>query len=293
VIRIEIGERRFLLYQLLPHPLKMASLSPASRQKLDRINREVNEAIYSGPSAVLYDQIHRYAEEEQHEYPARQLIDRIWAPEGYGRALELGAGSGYFTAIIARRAKSVTAVEPVPDMQRVLRERCRAEGLGNVEVVGGSALDLSELVAAGSTDSALVVQSLHHLHRREEVFEALGRAVRPGGRLFLLEPHHNLRRVARLAKKYVRTYRAPEFWKSERNWATHDFLTRGELRALCRRGGFEEVHIRGYWIAYSRRLVPDAERRLAIESRLGRVPGLRHFAAVLAVEARRAPRSAR
>jgi SAM-dependent methyltransferase len=293
VIRIEIGERRFLFYLLLSHPLKMACLSPASRQKLDRINREVNEAIYSGPSAAAYDEIHRYAEEEQHEYPAGQLIERVWAPDGYGRALELGAGSGFFTALIARRATSVVAVEPVPDMRRVLSERCRAEGLDNVRIVGASAFDLASHVVEGSMDSGLVIQSLHHFHRREEVFEALGRAVRPGGRLFLLEPHHNLRRVARLAKKYLRTYRAPEFWKSERNWATHDFLTRGELRALCRHGGFEELRIRGYWIPYSRRLVRDAGRRFAIESRLGRVPGLRHFAAVLAVEARRGRQSAR
>jgi SAM-dependent methyltransferase len=293
VIRIEIGERRFLLYLLLPHPLKMACLSPASRQKLDRINREVNEAIYSGQGAAAYDQIHRYAGEEQHEYPARQLIERAWAPDGYGRALELGAGSGYFTAMIARRAKSVTAVEPVPDMQRVLRERCGAEGLDNVEVIGGFALDFSGRVAEGSMDSALVIQSLHHFHRREEIFEALGRAVRPGGRLFLLEPHHNLRRVARLAKKFARTYRAPEFWKSERNWATHDFLTRGELRALCRHGGFDEPRVRGYWIPYSRRLVPDAKRRFAIEDRLGRVPMFRHFAGVLALDARRGGLGAR
>src|SRR2546430_17684751 len=83
--------------------------------------------------------------------------------------------------------------------------------------------------------SALVLQSLHHLHRRKEVFASLGAAVRPGGRLFLLEPHHNARRALRLFKAYLADYRAPAFRSDERNWATHDFLTRREIRALCRR----------------------------------------------------------
>ncbi len=287
MIRIEIGERHYLFYLLLPHWLKVALLSPASQDKLDRINAGFNETIYSGAGATGYDRIHRYEDDAQHEYPVAPLVSRVWAPAGYGRALEVGAGSGYFTALIARRADAVVAVEPVPDMQRVLRERCQAEGLRNVEVVGASALDLSGCVPDGSMDSALVIQSLHHFHRRPEVFAALGRAVRPGGRLFLVEPHHNLRRVARLFRNWLREYRARAFWTEERNWATHDFLTRGEVHALCRLGGFEDVRITGYWIPYSRRLIPDAERRFRVESRLGQWPVVRHFAAVLAVEARR------
>lgn len=290
MIQIEIGRHHYLLYLLLPHPLKVSLLSPASRDKLDRINRAFNETLYSGEGAATYDAIHRYAEEEQHEYPARHLIAEIWAPGGYGRALELGAGTGYFTSLIARRATRVLAVEPVPDMQRVLRERCRTLGLDNVEIVGASASDLGDQVPAGSVDSALVIQSLHHFHRRPEVFEALGRAVRPGGRLYLLEPHHNLRRAARLLRKYLTTYRAREFWTQERNWATHDFLTRGEIRSLCRHGGFEEVRIGGYWIPYTRRLVPDPVKRVGVETALGRLPLLRHWAAVLAVEAVRSAR---
>jgi ubiquinone/menaquinone biosynthesis C-methylase UbiE len=290
LIRIEIAERNYLLYLLLPHPAKIALLSPASRERLDRINRGVNESIYSGQGATAYDTAHRYAEAEQHEYPASALIDRVWAPEGYGRVLELGAGTGYFTARIARRARSVLAVEPVPDMQRVLRARCRAESLGNVEVLGVSAFDLAQRVPPASVDSAVVIQSLHHVHRRPEVFEILGRAVRPGGRLYMVEPHHNVRRAARLLRTWLAQYRAPEFWSDELNWATHDFLTRGELRALCRRGGFEVTSIGGYWIPYSRRLIRDPERRFALERRLGRLPGLRHWAGVLSVEAVRSPR---
>ena len=82
-------------------------------------------------------------------------------------------------------------------------------------------------------------------------------------------------------------YRAPAFWRDERNWATHDFLTRGELRALCRQGGFTDVQFEGYWIPGSRRLIADPRRRFGLERTLGRLPGVRHFAAVLALTARR------
>jgi ubiquinone/menaquinone biosynthesis C-methylase UbiE len=291
VIRIEIGRRHYLPYLLLPHPLKSRLLTPASRVKLERINRTFNETIYSGAGASAYDQIHRYAEDEQHEYPARPLVDRVWPGAGYGHALEVGAGSGYFTTLIARHARSVLALEPVADMQAVLKARCQSEGVDNVQVLGTPAGELATVVPAGSVDTAFVIQSLHHLHDREQVFRALGHVVRPGGRLFMVEPHHNLRRVARLFRKYLSTYRAREFWSDERNWATHDFLTRGELRALCRQGGFDRPRISGYWIPYSRRLVPDAERRFRVEARFGRWPVLRHWASVLALEARRSPES--
>jgi ubiquinone/menaquinone biosynthesis C-methylase UbiE len=287
-VTIEIAQRHYLLYLLLPHHLKVALLSPQSRTQLDLINQAFNEEIYSGEGATAYDQTHRYAEAEQHEYPAQFLVSQAWAPEGYGHALEVGAGTGYFTAAIARRAETVLALEPVPDMRRLLEQRCRREGLTNVRVSGGSAFDLSGIVADGSIDSACIIQSLHHFHRREEIFEALGRAIRPGGRLFLVEPHHNLRRVVRLAQHYLTTYRAPAFWRQERNWATHDFLTRREVVTLCRRAGFRDIHISGFWFPYSRRLVSESHRRFAIERKLGAIPLLRHVAGVLAVVARKA-----
>jgi ubiquinone/menaquinone biosynthesis C-methylase UbiE len=289
VIRIEIGRRNYLLYLLLPHRLKSRLLTPGSRAQLDSINRGFNDTLYSGAGASGYDRIHRYAEDEQHEYPARALVDEIWPGAGYGCALEVGAGSGYFTALIARHARRVLALEPVADMQAVLKARCRAEGSDQVEVLGVRVADLPAVVPAASVDTAFIIQSLHHLHDRERVFEALGRVVRPGGRLLIVEPHHNLRRAARLLRKYLSVYRARAWWSDERNWATHDFLTRGELRALCRTGGFEPPRVSGYWIPYSRRLVPDAARRFRIEERVGRWPIFRHWAAVLALETRRRP----
>jgi len=158
---IEIGERNYLLYRVLPHALKMALLSRESRARLDRINSRVNEHVFSGDRATEYERIHRYEDDAQHEYPARVLVTEVWSSPGrgageggYDRALELGAGSGYFTALIARRARTVIAAELVADLRRVVRERCAAERLDNVEVIGATAFDLGGDVPAGSIDSA-------------------------------------------------------------------------------------------------------------------------------------------
>jgi ubiquinone/menaquinone biosynthesis C-methylase UbiE len=275
------------MYVVLPQPAKMALLPRELKGRLDRINLAPNVGMYSGRGATAYDATHRYAEAEHHEYPAQQLVEEAWPGRGYGRALELGAGSGYFTRLIAARAQTVVAVEPVPDMQRVLREGCEARGISNVEILGASAAELADRLPPHSVDSALVIQSLHHMHGRSEVFEALGRVIRPGGRLLMVEPHHNLRRIARLVRKWLQYYRARDYWSREENWATHDFLTRGELRRLCRHGGFDPPRISGYWIPYMGRLVPDPARRFRLESRLGRLLLVRHFSGVLAIEARR------
>jgi ubiquinone/menaquinone biosynthesis C-methylase UbiE len=287
MIRIDIPRRHYLLYLVLPHPVKVGLLSPASRERLDRINRGFNEAIYSGDGASAYDRLHRYAEAEQHEFPARALVESVWAPDGFGRALELGAGTGYFTTLIARRATSVLAVEPVADMRRVLGRRCAEEGIANVAVIDASAFELGGAVPDGSVDSVVLISCFHHFHRRPEVFAALARAVRRGGHLYMVEPHHNVRRVARLVRKWWTSYRRPAFRQQERNWATHDFLTRREIQRLCADAGFERVDIAGYWIPLTKRLVPDPPRRFALETRLGRLPVIRHMASVLAVQARR------
>ncbi len=268
MIRIDIGERNFLLYLVLLHPLKMRLLSAASLARLDRINRAGNEVTFSGAAASGYDAAHRYGEGAQQEYPVRMLIRDVWGRDGFGDALDLGAGSGYFTLEIARRARSVVAVEPVDNMRAVLVGRCAEPGVANIRPLGVGVHDLSAHVAEASIDSAFVRQSLHHVHRR-------------------VEPHYNLRRAARLFKDYLRWYRRPEFWRAEANWTTHDFLTRRELRSLCRAGGLTDVRISTYWFPYARRVLPNPARRLAVERALGRVPVVRHIAAVLGMEATR------
>jgi 2-polyprenyl-3-methyl-5-hydroxy-6-metoxy-1,4-benzoquinol methylase len=52
--------------------------------------------------------------------------------------LDIGAGVGAWSAILARKAKNVTAVEPSQSMINVMRDSLAEEGIANVTIVQGS-----------------------------------------------------------------------------------------------------------------------------------------------------------
>ena len=58
--------------------------------------------------------------------------------QGHERALEIGAGSGYQTAILAALALEVFTVERIPDLARTVSERLTRLGYLNVHVTTGN-----------------------------------------------------------------------------------------------------------------------------------------------------------
>jgi SAM-dependent methyltransferase len=79
---------------------------------------------------------------------ALALLDRV---EGgreppYGRALDLGCGTGFWSVLLARRGWEVTGVDIVPKAVRRARERARAAGVECLFVDGS----VTALTAAGS-----------------------------------------------------------------------------------------------------------------------------------------------
>ncbi len=53
-------------------------------------------------------------------------------PDGTGRALEIGTGSGYHAAVLSRLFEQVYSVERLPALSRRARETVRAAGIENV-----------------------------------------------------------------------------------------------------------------------------------------------------------------
>jgi arsenite methyltransferase len=125
--------------------------------------------------------------------PAR---DAWQQPEDVLRAMKLaptmsvadvGAGTGYFAVRLARAVPegTVTATDSEPNMVRFVNERAQREGLPSLRAV--LATQSSSGLARESFDRILVVHVWHHLPDRCGLARELAAALRPGGRLFVVD----------------------------------------------------------------------------------------------------------
>jgi predicted methyltransferase len=101
---------------------------------------------------------------------------------------DIGAGSGYFTEMLAARVGPegrVFANDVQPQMLEILARRLAVRNIANVTLVQGT-IDDPKLSPA-SVDLALMVDVYHELSQPQTMLRHLKAALKPGGRLVLLE----------------------------------------------------------------------------------------------------------
>ena len=101
---------------------------------------------------------------------------------------DIGAGSGYITVRLASRvgpAGRVFANDVQPQMLNMLSRRLSAAKISNVTLIEGT-LDDPKLPPA-SVDLELMVDVYHELSQPQTMLRHLREALKPGGRLVLLE----------------------------------------------------------------------------------------------------------
>ena len=119
---------------------------------------------------------------------------------------DLGSGTGYFAVRLANMVPKgrVYGVDLEPDMVKYLAERAKREKRDNLVAVTGDAGDprLPEKV-----DLVLLVDVYHHIDDRERYFRNLRAALKPGGRIavidFRMESPDGPPRAARIAPQRV------------------------------------------------------------------------------------------
>ena len=122
-------------------------------------------------------------------------------PRRYGRALEVGAGTGYFTLNLLRAGVigRGVATDISPGMLRKLEATAGELGL-EVDTVACEAADLP--FEDGSFDLVFGHAILHHLPHLDAAFREFGRVLRPGGVVaFCGEPSYYGDRIAALPKR--------------------------------------------------------------------------------------------
>src|SRR6187431_1599817 len=101
---------------------------------------------------------------------------------------DVGAGSGYFTVRLSARVGTsgrVYANDLQPEMLKMLAARLARENVRNVTLVQGDVDDVKLPPAA--IDLVLMVDVYHDCSEPQKMLRAIRAAVKPGGRLVLLE----------------------------------------------------------------------------------------------------------
>ena len=103
---------------------------------------------------------------------------------------DVGAGGGFFTVRLAKIVGPqgrVIAVDVDKSVIRGLQQRVETEKLSNVEVVQGAVDD--PMLPPGELDGVLIVNAYHEMTEHQVMLGHIKRALKPGGRLVLVEPN--------------------------------------------------------------------------------------------------------
>jgi len=220
----------------------------------------------------------RYHDAAAHEYDAKWGIDlgevgqkQVRAkfekalgrwPEPFGDALEIGAGTGYFTLNLTQLGliERPTATDISAGMLAMLEGSASTLGV-EVETVETEAERLP--FADRSFDLVFGHAVLHHIPDLDRAFSEFHRVLRPGGTLaFCGEPSRYGDRIAAVPKRIglatAPAWRrlvgaSPARWLSEGACDGHEFepevdvhsFTPGELGDFARRARLGEIRVRG------------------------------------------------
>lgn len=121
-----------------------------------------------------------------------QKVDAIFAEMGVrpgAIVADVGAGDGFFTTRLARAVGAkgrVFAVDIDDAAMDRLRKRLQEDGIQNVTIVKG-AMDDPKLPER-TLDAALIVNAYHEMEQHQSILAGLRRALKPDGRLVIVEP---------------------------------------------------------------------------------------------------------
>ena len=164
------------------------------------------------------------SERVEEEQPDKAL-DAIGIKKG-DMAADIGAGVGYFTWRMAERVGpmgKVYANDIQPRMIEELKKNVAARGLTNVVPVLGA--DDDPRLPAGKLDLELLVDVYHEFSKPREMLAKLRAALKPSGRLVLLEyrkedPSVPIRLEHKMTVQEVRAEIEPEGFRFEKSLET-------------------------------------------------------------------------
>jgi ubiquinone/menaquinone biosynthesis C-methylase UbiE len=163
--------------------------APQATTKKERLPRPLTR--YKGRSIAPYMTFHGadwlVRQSREHEEHCETMLKALELKPG-DVVCDMGCGNGFYTLPIAKLVGDqgrVLAVDIQPEMLHMLDLRAKDAGVKNVEPIQGTAIDPK--LPAGEVDLILLVDVYHEFSYPEQMLKAMREALKPTGRLALVE----------------------------------------------------------------------------------------------------------
>jgi predicted methyltransferase len=126
-----------------------------------------------------------------HKLHIDQVMDLLGIA-GDKNVADIGAGSGWFTVIAAKRvtpAGKVFAVDINPEAIAYINKRAQTDGLSNITTISGAA-DNPKLPPA-SVDAVLLLKTYHEVAKPVDLMRNLHASLRPGAHVGIIDRNGN------------------------------------------------------------------------------------------------------
>jgi excisionase family DNA binding protein len=115
----------------------------------------------------------------------REIIFGQIKIEKEDKVADIGAGTGYLTLELARKAAQVIAVDNSSQMFSIAREEAVKANLTNIRFVEGNAEELP--IDDGAVDLVYANMLLHHVNDPLQVVKEMFRILKPGGKVMVTD----------------------------------------------------------------------------------------------------------
>jgi len=133
--------------------------------------------------------VRQFENEARDVYAKRRQITRAVGLRPGDAVADIGAGTGLFTQLFAAQVGpkgTVYAVDIGPAFVKYIAEQARLQGQEQIVKTVLNTPDSAEL-PPGSIDVAFICNTYHHFEHPERMLASIHRALRPGGRLVVID----------------------------------------------------------------------------------------------------------
>ena len=143
---------------------------------------------FKDPELNVDEWLERFEVESREVYAARDEVLKACAINPGEKIADVGAGTGFYSRLFAKRTGWdgwVYSVDISPKFLQHIAARATTDGIENLTTVLGT--DVSIRLPPESVDLVFICDTYHHFESPQQSLSSIYRALKPGGRLVLID----------------------------------------------------------------------------------------------------------